>query len=143
MTKRLEFGALDRRTIVKAGVVAGLAQFAAPFVWSARAAAAIKVGSRSPRSAPERRRRRSAGRSCQFGTHALKQKTTQTFLSCLWQQRVCYRALWSNFAVGSHFVKKPPSCLGFKQLRKVRVINIALYGFEIPAMSGDCGCDRP
>jgi len=48
MTKRLEFGALDRRTIVKAGVVAGLAQFAAPFVWSARAAAAIKVGMIDP-----------------------------------------------------------------------------------------------
>ena len=48
MTKRLDFGAVDRRTIVKAGAVAGLAQVAAPFVWSARAADAIKVGMVDP-----------------------------------------------------------------------------------------------
>ena len=32
MTKRLDFGAVDRRTIIKAGAVAGLAQIASPFV---------------------------------------------------------------------------------------------------------------
>ena len=48
MTKRLNLGAVDRRTIVKAGAVAGLAQIAAPFVWSARAADTIKVGMVDP-----------------------------------------------------------------------------------------------
>ncbi len=48
MAKRLDFGAVDRRTIVKAGAVAGLSQIAAPFVWSARAAAAIKVSMIDP-----------------------------------------------------------------------------------------------
>jgi len=37
MTKRLDFGAADRRTILKAGAVAALGQIAAPFVWSVRA----------------------------------------------------------------------------------------------------------
>src|SRR5499427_1999143 len=48
MTKRLKFGVVDRRTMVKAGAVAGLAQIAAPFVWSARAADTIKVGMVDP-----------------------------------------------------------------------------------------------
>jgi branched-chain amino acid transport system substrate-binding protein len=48
MTKRLGSGALDRRAFVKAGAVAGLTQIAAPFVRSARAADAIKVGMVDP-----------------------------------------------------------------------------------------------
>ena len=44
MFKRLGSRALDRRTFVKAGAVAGLAQFAAPFIISARADAPIKIG---------------------------------------------------------------------------------------------------
>src|SRR5208282_462852 len=48
MANRLDFGAVDRRTIVKAGAVVGLTQIAAPFVWSARAADAIKVGMIDP-----------------------------------------------------------------------------------------------
>jgi hypothetical protein len=59
MTKRLKFGAVDRRTIVKAGAVVGLSQIAKPFVWSARAADPIKVGMvaiRSPASTPRWRR---------------------------------------------------------------------------------------
>src|SRR6266568_6734683 len=48
MTKRLTLGSLDRRTIIKAGAVAGLAQIATPFVWSARAADTIKVGMIDP-----------------------------------------------------------------------------------------------
>src|SRR6202047_1710621 len=48
MTKRLKLGALDRRTIIKAGGIAGLAQIAAPFIWSARAADTIKVGMIDP-----------------------------------------------------------------------------------------------
>ena len=48
MTKRLKFGVVDRRTIVKAGAVAGLSQVAKPFVWSARAADTIKVGMIDP-----------------------------------------------------------------------------------------------
>ena len=48
MTKRLKFGAVDRRTIVKAGAVVGLSQIAKPFVWSARAADPIKVGMVDP-----------------------------------------------------------------------------------------------
>jgi len=43
MPKGFNFGALDRRTVIKAGAVAGLSQIAAPFVWSARAADTIKV----------------------------------------------------------------------------------------------------
>ena len=48
MTKRLKFGTVDRRTIVKAGAVVGLSQIAKPFVWSARAADAIKIGMVDP-----------------------------------------------------------------------------------------------
>jgi branched-chain amino acid transport system substrate-binding protein len=48
MTKRLKFGAVDRRTVVKAGAVVGLSQIAKPFVWSARAADTIKVGMVDP-----------------------------------------------------------------------------------------------
>src|SRR6516162_2757153 len=48
MTKRFNLSAVDRRTIVKVGAVAGLAQIAAPFVWSARAADTIKVGMIDP-----------------------------------------------------------------------------------------------
>ena len=44
MSKRLNFGVVDRRTLVKAGAVAGLAQVAAPFVISARGEAPIKIG---------------------------------------------------------------------------------------------------
>ncbi|MGO9786444.1 MAG: ABC transporter substrate-binding protein [Stellaceae bacterium] len=39
---------LDRRTIIKAAAVAGAAQFASPFVWSARAADTIKIGVDNP-----------------------------------------------------------------------------------------------
>ena len=48
MHKRLGSRALDRRTFVKAGAVAGLAQFAAPFIISARADAPIKIGMIDP-----------------------------------------------------------------------------------------------
>ena len=48
MTKRPNLSAVDRRTIVKAGAVAGLSQIAAPFVWSARAADTIRVGMVDP-----------------------------------------------------------------------------------------------
>ena len=48
MLKRLGSRALDRRTFVKAGAVAGLAQFAAPFIISARADAPIKIGMIDP-----------------------------------------------------------------------------------------------
>jgi branched-chain amino acid transport system substrate-binding protein len=48
MFKRLGSRALDRRTFVKAGAVAGLAQFAAPFIISARADAPIKIGMIDP-----------------------------------------------------------------------------------------------
>ena len=48
MLKRLGSHALDRRTFVKAGAVAGLAQFAAPFIISARADAPIKIGMIDP-----------------------------------------------------------------------------------------------
>jgi branched-chain amino acid transport system substrate-binding protein len=48
MFKRLGSHALDRRTFVKAGAVAGLAQFAAPFIISARADAPIKIGMIDP-----------------------------------------------------------------------------------------------
>ena len=47
MRQRLDCGA-NRRTVVKAGAIAGLAQIAAPFVWSARAADTIKVGMIDP-----------------------------------------------------------------------------------------------
>ena len=58
MTKRLDLAAVDRRTIVKAGAVAGFAQIAAPFVWSARADDTIKVGIVDPlrASTPQWRR---------------------------------------------------------------------------------------
>jgi branched-chain amino acid transport system substrate-binding protein len=48
MFKRLGSRALDRRTFVKAGAVAGLAQFAGPFIISARADAPIKIGMIDP-----------------------------------------------------------------------------------------------
>ena len=48
MLKSLGSHALDRRTFVKAGAVAGLAQFAAPFIISARADAPIKIGMIDP-----------------------------------------------------------------------------------------------
>jgi branched-chain amino acid transport system substrate-binding protein len=48
MLKRLGSHAIDRRTFVKAGAVAGLAQFAAPFIISARADAPIKIGMIDP-----------------------------------------------------------------------------------------------
>src|SRR3984957_11295763 len=40
--------ALDRRTVVKAGAVVGLAQLAAPFVISARGETPIKIGVANP-----------------------------------------------------------------------------------------------
>ncbi len=39
---------LGRRTVIKAAAAAGVAQFASPFVWSARAADTIKVGMIDP-----------------------------------------------------------------------------------------------
>jgi len=48
MIKRLTHGGLDRRTLVKAGAAAGLAQFAAPFIISARGDAPIKIGLDNP-----------------------------------------------------------------------------------------------
>jgi len=39
---------LDRRTIIKAAALAGAAQFASPFVWSARAADTVKIGLDNP-----------------------------------------------------------------------------------------------
>jgi branched-chain amino acid transport system substrate-binding protein len=48
MMKRLALGAVDRRTIVKAGAIAGLAQIAAPFIISARGDAPIKIGVDNP-----------------------------------------------------------------------------------------------
>jgi len=48
MIKRLDFGAMDRRAVVKAGAAAGLVQLAAPFVVSARGEAPIKIGVDNP-----------------------------------------------------------------------------------------------
>jgi branched-chain amino acid transport system substrate-binding protein len=48
MTQRPGSGGVDRRTIVKAGAVAGLAQFAAPFIISARGDTPIKIGLDNP-----------------------------------------------------------------------------------------------
>jgi branched-chain amino acid transport system substrate-binding protein len=48
MTKRPGSGAVDRRTLVKAGAAAGLAQFAAPFIISARGDTPIKIGLDNP-----------------------------------------------------------------------------------------------
>ena len=48
MTKRLDFGAVNRRAIIKAGAVAGLAPFAAPFIVAARGEAPIKIGFNNP-----------------------------------------------------------------------------------------------
>jgi len=39
---------LDRRTIIKAAALAGAAQIASPFVWSARAADTVKIGLDNP-----------------------------------------------------------------------------------------------
>ncbi|HML06508.1 MAG TPA: ABC transporter substrate-binding protein [Xanthobacteraceae bacterium] len=48
MTQRLDRGGVDRRIIVTAGAVAGLAQFAAPFIISARGETPIKIGVDNP-----------------------------------------------------------------------------------------------
>ena len=48
MIKRLDFGAMDRRAVVKAGAAAGLVQLAAPFIVSARGEAPIKIGVDNP-----------------------------------------------------------------------------------------------
>ena len=48
MTKRLDFGAVNRRTIIKAGAVAGLAPLAAPFIVAAHGEAPIKIGVNNP-----------------------------------------------------------------------------------------------
>ncbi len=48
MTSAVRSGKLDRRTIIKAAAAAGMAQFAAPFVISARAADEIKFGLDDP-----------------------------------------------------------------------------------------------
>jgi branched-chain amino acid transport system substrate-binding protein len=51
MTKVRETGPdVGRRTLLKAGIVAGAAQFAAPFVITARAAEAIKIGILLPKA---------------------------------------------------------------------------------------------
>src|SRR5208282_488939 len=39
---------LDRRTVIKAAAVVGAAQFASPFVWSARAVDTVKIGVDNP-----------------------------------------------------------------------------------------------
>ncbi|HEX4111765.1 MAG TPA: ABC transporter substrate-binding protein [Stellaceae bacterium] len=44
MTNKIVSRALDRRTVIKAAAVAGIAQVAAPFVISARAADNVKIG---------------------------------------------------------------------------------------------------
>jgi branched-chain amino acid transport system substrate-binding protein len=43
---------LDRRTIIKAAALAGAAQIASPFVWSARAADTVKIGLDNPLTGP-------------------------------------------------------------------------------------------
>src|ERR1700722_3191706 len=48
MTKNSIATKLDRRTIIKAAALAGAAQFASPFVWSARAADTVKIGLDNP-----------------------------------------------------------------------------------------------
>jgi branched-chain amino acid transport system substrate-binding protein len=47
-SNRTDFGALNRRTLVKAGAAFGLAQLAAPFVVSARGDAPLKIGLDDP-----------------------------------------------------------------------------------------------
>ncbi len=48
MNKRLDLGAMDRRTLVKAGAAAGLVQIAAPFIVSARGDTPVKIGVDNP-----------------------------------------------------------------------------------------------
>jgi len=48
MTKSVDFGAVNRRTIIKAGAAAGLAPLAAPFIVAARGETPIKIGVNNP-----------------------------------------------------------------------------------------------
>jgi branched-chain amino acid transport system substrate-binding protein len=48
MSKRLDVGAVNRRTVIKAGAAAGLVQIAAPFVIAARGETPIKIGVNNP-----------------------------------------------------------------------------------------------
>src|SRR6201981_4113671 len=48
MTDRFRSRKLDRRTVIKAAAAAGVAQFAAPFIITARAADEIKFGLNDP-----------------------------------------------------------------------------------------------
>ena len=48
MIQRIGFGALDRRTLLKAGAAAGVSQVAAPFIISARGETPIRIGYDNP-----------------------------------------------------------------------------------------------